>query len=95
MTYVEILNKVSDELQLPLEVVKKAYESHWLFIRESIKALPLKEDLSEEEFKKLKTNFNIPSLGKLTCTYERMLGVRKRFEHIKKLRNGRLEGETD
>lgn len=87
MTYVEILNKVSDELQLPLEVVKKAYESHWLFIRESIKALPLKEDLSEEEFKKLKTNFNIPSLGKLTCTYERMLGVRKRFEHIKKLRN--------
>lgn len=87
MTYVEILNKVSDELQLPLEVVKKAYESHWLFIRESIKALPLKEDLSEEEFKKLKTNFNIPSLGKLTCTYERMLGVRKRFENIKKLRN--------
>lgn len=75
--------------------MKKAYESHWLFIRESIKALPLKEDLSEEEFKKLKTNFNIPSLGKLTCTYERMLGVRKRFEHIKKLRNGRLEGKTD
>lgn len=67
--------------------MKKAYESYWLFIRENIKALPLKEDLSEEEFKELKTNFNIPSLGKLTCTYERMLGVKKRFEHIKKLRN--------
>lgn len=74
--------------------MKKAYESHWLFIRESIKALPLKEDLSEEEFKKLKTNFNIPSIGKLSCTYNRMVGVNKRFEYINKIRNGRLEGKT-
>lgn len=87
MTYEQILKKVSDELQLPLGVVKKAYESYWLFIRENIKVLPLKEDLSEEEFKELRTNFNVPSLGKLTCTYERMLGVRKRFKYIKKLKD--------
>ena len=43
-------------------------------------------DLNEEDFSKLKTNFNIPSLGKLTCTYERMLGVKKRFNFIKQLR---------
>lgn len=86
MTYLEILDTTAKELNIPLEVVKKAYESYWLFIRKSIIALPLKEDLDEMEFNKLRTNFNIPSLGKLTCTYDRMLGVKKRFEYIKKLR---------
>ena len=43
-------------------------------------------NLNEEDFAKLKTNYNIPSLGKLTCTYERMLGVKKRFNFIKQIR---------
>lgn len=87
MSYQEILKKVSEELGLPLEVVKGAYESYWSFIRQTIIALPLKEDLSEEDFNRLKTNFNIPSLGKLTCTYERMNGVKKRFKYINRIRN--------
>lgn len=86
MSYQEILKKVAIELNLPVEVVRRAYESHWTFIRETIKRLPLKEPLNEEDFSKLRTNFNIPSLGKLTCTYERMLGVKKRFEYIKRMR---------
>ena len=76
MNYSDILKQVSDELELPLDVVKLAYESNWKFIRETIKDLPLKEDLTEEEFSKLQTNFNIPSLGKLTCTYDRFKGVK-------------------
>nr|DAE29022.1 MAG TPA: Histone family protein DNA-binding protein, Burkholderia ambifaria, Histone family.85A [virus sp. ctPYc18] len=90
MTYASILEKVSEELNIPLEVVKLAYESYWKFIRESIKSLPLGEDLSEEDFSKLKTNFNIPSLGKLSCTYDRMVGVKKRYEYLCKLRESRL-----
>jgi len=42
--------------------------------------------MTEEEFLELKTNFNIPSLGKLSCTRDRYLGVKKRFEYIKNLR---------
>ena len=57
MIYSEAIQHVSIELGLPPEVVKRAYESHWKFIRETIQALPLKEDLSEEEFSKLRTNF--------------------------------------
>lgn len=87
MTYTEAIQYVSIELGIPPEVVKKAYESHWEFIRKSIQSLPLKEDLSEEEFRKLKTNFNIPSIGKLNCTYDRYVGVKKHYEYIKKLRN--------
>lgn len=87
MSYQEILKRVSKELNLPLKVVKEAYESYWLFIRKSITDLPLKEDLSEEDFNKLRSNFNIPSLGKLACTYERMKGVKERFKYIDRIRN--------
>lgn len=86
MSYPDIISKVSEELNLPKEVVDKAYKSFWLFINQSIQSLPLKENLNEEDFAKLKTNYNIPSLGKLTCTYERMLGVKKRFNFIKQIR---------
>lgn len=90
MSYQEILKEVSIELNIPEEVVKEAYESYWLFIRQSIVALPLKQDLSLEDFNKLKSNFNIPSLGKLSCTYDRMVGVKERFKYINKIRNGRF-----
>ena len=86
MNYPDIIGKVSEELDLPKEVVDKTYKAFWLFINQFIQSLPLKENLNEEDFSKLKTNFNIPSLGKLTCTYDRMLGVKKRFEIIKKIR---------
>lgn len=87
MSYQEILKKVSEELNLPLEVVKEAYESYWLFIRQSITDLPLKEDLSEEDFNKLKSNFNIPSLGKMSVTWERYLGKKKQWEMLKRMRH--------
>lgn len=78
-----IYQKVSKELGFPVEVVKKAYECYWEFIRKTIQELPLKEDLSEEEFKKLKTNFNIVSLGKLSCTYDRYLRMKETLKYKK------------
>ena len=86
MNYPDIIGKVSQEMDIPLEVVDTAYKSYWKFIKQTIQSLPLKDDISEEEFAKLRTNFNIPSLGKLTCTFDRMMGVKKRFKYIKRLR---------
>ena len=86
MNYSDIVNKVSKELNLPKEVVDKAYKAFWMFINKHIQSLPLKENLNEEDFAKLRTNLNIPSLGKLSCTYDRMLGVKKRFNFIKQIR---------
>lgn len=85
MNYNKILEQVSKEQGIPIEVVKKAYESYWEFIKKTIQDLPLKEDITEEQFNELRTNFNIPSLGKLSCTYDRMIGVKKRFKHLKKI----------
>ena len=86
MNYSDIIGKVSEELDLPIEVVDRTYKAFWVFIKSHIQALPLKEDLSEEEFSSLRTNFNIPSLGKLSCTYSRMLGVQQRHKLIKQIR---------
>ena len=86
MNYPDIIGKVSEELNLPKEVVDKTYKAFWLFINQSIKSLPLREDLNEEDFAKLRTNFNIPSLGKLACTYDGMLSMKKRSKFIKQMR---------
>ena len=91
MTYEQILNKVADELELPISLVRNTYKAYWQFIRDTIQELPLKEDITEEEFLKLNTNFNIPSLGKLTCTIDKYRGVKKRFEYIQNIRNKNVE----
>jgi hypothetical protein len=90
MIYPDIVTSVSTELNISKEVVDSAYKSFWDFIKSTIKELPLKEDFSEEEFSKLKTNFNIPSLGKLVCTYDKVSSVKRRFKYIKKLKENDL-----
>lgn len=86
MTYKEIINKVSEENNIPIDIVDKAYKAFWLFIKDSIESLPLKNDLTEDEFNKLSTNFNIPSLGKITCTYQRYKSIKNKFGYIKNIR---------
>lgn len=87
MIHSNIIEKVSKELSLPKELVENTYKAYWLFIRTSIEKLPLTSNLTQEEFNGLKTNINIPSLGKLNCTYSRYLGIKNRFSVINKIRN--------
>ena len=86
MNYPDIIGKVSQEMGLPPEVVDTAYKSYWKFIKQTIQSLPLKDDISEEDFAKLRTNFNIGSLGKLCVTYKHYIGIKKRFEYLRKIR---------
>ena len=83
----EIILDVSRNLDISPDVIEKVYKAYWSFIKETIQALPLKDNLSEEEFSTLKTNFNVPSIGKLCVTWNRFVGCKKRYELIKKLRN--------
>ena len=88
----EIIQTVSKKLNIPYEVVNKAYSSYWEFVKNTIEKLPLKEDLTEEQFSQLRTNFIVPSLGKLNCTYERMLGIKQKYKYGRD-KNGRLQKE--
>ena len=76
----EILNKVAQELNLPKGVVKETYNSFFRFIKERIEELPLKEDLTTLELSKLKTNFNIPYIGKLYVTENSYNAVKKKYD---------------
>lgn len=87
MTLNEIITKVSTELNLPEDLVKKTYSEYWSYIRNTIEDLPLKNNLTQADFSELRTNINVPSLGKINCTYERYIGMKKRFNIIKKIRN--------
>lgn len=75
-----VYKKVSLELGLDENDVKEAYNLYWKFFRDSIESLPLKEELSKEEFSKLKTSFNVPSLGKFYCTYDRYLRMKNKLK---------------
>lgn len=86
MLYKNIVDQLSQDLNLPSSVIENAYKSYWFFIRTTIKDLPLKEDLSEEKFNKLQTSFNIPSIGKLSCTFDRVMRIKRIFAYIKNVK---------
>jgi hypothetical protein len=83
MKAVEVCKQVAKELNLPEEVVKAAFDSYWEFIRKTISEIPLKTEMTEEEFSKYKTNFNLPSLGKFYCDYNRYRTIRNGLNFVK------------
>ena len=83
MNIQEIYKEASIKLGIPENDIKEIYDSYWYFIRNHITNLPLKENLNKNAFDRLKVNINIPSIGKLYCTYERYLGVKDKINHIK------------
>lgn len=80
MTYEEIVSKVAISTGLPKELVNRTYKSYWRVIKEHIQQLPLKDDLSDEEFNKLQPNVNIPSIGKLYVTLNRYKRLKKKYK---------------
>lgn len=87
MTYEEIIAKVAEDTGLPASLVNKTYKSFWRAAKEHIASLPLKEDLTDEEFASLRPNVNIPSLGKLYVTPER-------YRALKNSYNSRIKNVT-
>lgn len=93
--YEEAVAKVAEELQLPKKFVDRVYRSYWKAVREHITELPLKDDLSDEEFIRLQPNVNIPSIGKLYVTVEKYRWWKDKFEYIKQMRENREKDAED
>jgi hypothetical protein len=85
MSYNEIIQKVSSDTGIPAMIVDKAYRAYWRAIREYISSLPLKGDLTDEEFSMLRPNINIPSIGKLYVTLDRYKAIKKTFHQKQEL----------
>ena len=80
MTYDEIISKVASESGLPIAFVNKVYKAYWRAIKEHISSIPLKKELTDEEFMRLQPNVNIPSIGKLHVTLDRYKKKRKEYK---------------
>lgn len=61
--------EIAEKHNLSLDQVKRIIESPYSFIREKTKEITIPDNLSREEFDKLKTNFNIPCLCKMHASY--------------------------
>lgn len=75
----EIYKAVSSQTDIPVDKVKRIYTSYWRAVREHIISLPLKEDLTDDEFMALRPNINIPSIGKLYVTLDRYKAMKKTY----------------
>lgn len=80
MTPKEICYKAADQLNLPHKYVWEIYKAYWTYIRTYISSLPLKENITEEEFNNLQTSINLPSLGKFHLDWERLQNKKKENE---------------
>lgn len=80
MTYDEIISQVAVETGVDRRTVDRTYRAYWGAIRDYVSSLPLKDDLTDEEFARLRPNVNIPSIGKLYVTLER-------YRRMKRLHN--------
>lgn len=93
--YEEAVARVAEDLHLPKRFVDKVYRAYWKAVNEHITALPLKDDLTDEEFSKLQPNVNIPSIGKLYVTGERYRWCKDKFEYIRQLRENQENNAED
>jgi len=92
----EAIARLSFELNKSPEDIKNLYKNYWAYIKQHIEDLPLKEDLSEEEFENLKVNFNIASLGKFACPYSNYIKIKRQDNYRRKINNDKhKEDKTD
>ena len=84
MKYTKVLDQVSNKLNLSKDFVDKVYKSYWLSIKEHIQSLPLKDTKDETVFNNLKININIPSIGKLYTTQERIQNIKENYSKYRK-----------
>lgn len=84
MSLSDIYNKISAETNIRPDVIAAAYMSQWTFIKNTIELLPLADTPTEEEFTKLRVSFNIPSMGKLYTTFDKIQKAKRRFDYVKK-----------
>jgi len=73
--------KASQKLGIDVKIIELIYKSYWKFIKEKIHELNF-ENISEEEFQELTTNFNIPYIGKLYTNYDKIEKYKRKIKYL-------------
>ena len=90
MTFKQIIKQVAKELNLPEDLVRNTYKSYWKVIKQIIERNNIKSNdnliFTSDEFNNNVININIPSIGKLNCTYDKYLKTINRFNLINNIK---------
>ena len=78
MNYQDVVKKIASSIDMPIAKVDRIYRYYWLFIKEKIESLDIRN--LEEIPRNLRTSFNMPSLGKLAIQKD----IKKIKKYIKK-----------
>ena len=65
-----LTHKIGLRYNLRDEIITKIINSPYKFTRDKISHLEMNDDITEEEYNKLKTNFIYPFLGKLYTNFD-------------------------
>ena len=84
MTFKQIIKQVAKELNLPEDLVRNTYKSYWKVIKQIIERNNL--IFTSDEFNNNVININVPSIGKLNCTYDKYLKTINRFNLINNIK---------
>lgn len=76
-----IAKEVAERLNVSPQIVLAVYKAFWKHIKSNIESLPLKQDISEEDFNSYKTNYNLPYIGKLYCNYDSLVNAKKKLKY--------------
>lgn len=77
--------QIAKELNISPALSQLIYKSYWKFIRSSISDLEL-DNITEEDFKKPTTNFNIPYIGKLYTSYDKIQKYNRRIKYLENVK---------
>ena len=90
MTFKQIIKQVAKELNLPENLVRNTYKSYWKVIKQIIERNNIKSNdnliFTSDEFNNNVININVPSIGKLNCTYDKYLKTINRFNLINNIK---------
>lgn len=77
-----VVKKIARKYSIKPELALLIYKSYWNFIKSSISSLPL-EEMTEADFETTPTNFNIPYIGKLYTSHEKIIKHKNQLKYYK------------
>lgn len=79
----DVLTSVANDMGLSYKEVEEIYLSTFKMIRSTVNELPIKQTELKKDILNLKTNFNIPRLGKMYLNINKVMRVKLRLKGIK------------